>query len=270
MSEVKKELIEKTLEDIGITGNIIFFDEIDSTNNVAKQLAIQKIESNTLVVAKRQSCGRGRLGRSFMSLGNGIYFSVILRPDSSVENSLKITSGAAVAVRRVLSKYCDDVKIKWVNDIYISEKKVCGILTEAASSDGGTLDYVVVGIGINVFGRHEDFGDELSDIVTTLEENTNSLLDKNLLIASVYKELLDIISELDSFNSVMDEYRKHNIIIGKSVYIIRGDEKRLAEVIDIDNEGSLIAVDEATKEQMRISSGEVSIRFSKRTDRNEN
>lgn len=256
MSEIKEEFLKKSLK-----CNVIVYDEIDSTNNIAKKLAYDGIEDKTLIVANRQSMGRGRLGRSFLSPDGGIYLSIVLRPELSVEKTLKITSGAAVAVRRVISKYCNDAKIKWVNDIYISGKKVCGILTESATCSDGGLNYVIVGIGINVFGNCNDYGKELKDIVTTIEENSRLKLDKNVIITKVYEEVLNVYSKLEEFDSTMEEYKKHSLVLGKNVYALNGKEKRCINVIDIDNDGALVAIDCETREKVKISSGEVSIRF---------
>lgn len=261
MYDIRKELIESALSDGSLNCNIIVFDEVDSTNNIAKQMAAQGIEDKTLIVANRQTAGRGRLGRSFLSPGGGIYLSIILRPEFSPEQILKLTTGASVAVRRVISEYCDNAKIKWVNDIYISQKKVCGILAESATDKEGSLSYVIVGIGINVFGRSGDYGKELESVVTTLEENTFTQLDKNIIIANVYNEILDIYSSLENFENVIKEYKQHSIVIGKEVYMINGNNKRKIKVTDIDADGAILAIDCKSGNKIRVSSGEVSIRF---------
>ena len=129
------------------------FKTIDSTNNFAKSLAQLGAVHGTTVISEVQTQGRGRMGRSFYSpLGMGIYMSVILRPELSVEHSLLITSCAAVAVAEAIERVAGiDCKIKWVNDIYAGNKKLCGILTEASVNvEQGGLEYAIVGMGINV------------------------------------------------------------------------------------------------------------------------
>lgn len=192
MADISKEGIQKFLNKQLSYGDIFVFDEIDSTNNVAKQFATQGIGDKALIVAKKQTNGRGRLGRSFLSDGNGIYMSMVIRPTVSVEKILKITAGAAVAVKRVAEKYCEGVKIKWVNDIYIAQKKVCGILAEAITGNEGKIDAVIIGIGVNVFGTCDEYGEELKTIVTTLEEQGGRMLDINRLIAMIYEQLIYI------------------------------------------------------------------------------
>ena len=172
-----KKIFEKYLEP---KLNITIFDELDSTNNYLKKLGSQGEKENQLVIAESQTCGRGRMGRSFYSPnGTGIYFSLLLHPKISAEKSLFLTVMAAVSVAETVMKYNkNDVKIKWVNDIYIDGKKVCGILTEGAINSDKMLDYAVVGIGINVVEPENGFPDVIKDIATAIfpgnaEDNIN-------------------------------------------------------------------------------------------------
>lgn len=259
--KTKKEFVKQQFENYKNIPEIFAYDVIDSTNNEAKRLAEKGVSHGSLVCANSQVAGKGRLGRSFLSEGNGIYMTVVLRPEFEIEKTIKITSGAAVAVKRVLERYCGNVYIKWVNDVYIESKKVCGILTEAVSNfENGGVEYAVVGIGVNVFGKAKDFGLELENIVTTLQEHTNKTLNKNRLISEIYVELMKIYNQINEFDSVMDEYKKSSFVIGKDVFAIRGNEKKAVRVIDIDNNGALICVDEFENEIV-FSSGEISIRF---------
>lgn len=256
-----KEFVQNEIEKRKKNPCLFVYDSIDSTNNEAKRVAVKGCEHASIVCANSQTEGRGRMGRSFVSEENGIYFSIILRPKSDIAKILKLTAGAAVAVKRVVEKYCSEVSIKWVNDIYISDKKVCGILTEAISGcKSGGVEYVVVGIGVNVFGKAADFGNELSDIVTTIEEHSSLELDKNRIIAQIYCEFMDMYDKIENFSAIMEEYKNSSCVIGKKVFAIRADERKKVTVNDINDNGELVCTDEEGKEII-ISSGEISIRF---------
>lgn len=262
-NKIKKELIENELAKVNKLADVYVFDKIASTNNEAKKLASEGCREKSLICANSQTNGKGRLGRSFVSDGSGIYLSVVLRPRCDISKTVKITSGAAVAVKRVIEKYCDDTKIKWVNDIYIGKKKVCGILTEAVSDfESGGVEYAVVGIGVNVFGKAEDFGAELKDIVTTMEEHLKDgkKLDKNVIVSQIYSELIDIYNSLDVFSLVMKEYRESCFVIGKQVFAVKAGERTKVTVTDVDDNGALVCEDE-NKNKILLSSGEISIRF---------
>ncbi|MBQ8318377.1 MAG: biotin--[Lachnospiraceae bacterium] len=138
--------LNNTLFQIPIINNVLYYDTIDSTNNKAKELAKRGSVHGSLVVAKSQTAGRGRMGRSFSSADNqGLYFSLMLRPNVSMNHLSSITLVTALAVSTALDTICNiNTTIKWPNDVYINNKKAVGILTEAGP------DYVVIGIGINV------------------------------------------------------------------------------------------------------------------------
>ena len=164
--------------------------ETDSTNNYAKELAITGKRNKTVVITEKQSGGKGRLGRPFYSPeGNGLYMSVLFRPEINVDSAPLITSFTAVAVAEAVEKLSgQDVNIKWVNDVYMNGKKICGILTEAGFDfEGGTVDYAVIGIGINVLGT--DFPDELINIATSIEKETGLKISRNDLAAEVLNNL---------------------------------------------------------------------------------
>ncbi len=257
---------EKILNEIekldeSCVSELVFFDETSSTNDDAKKLANKGAKDCTLIIARRQNGGRGRMGRSFLSEEGGIYLSYIIRPKSTLYSALKITAGAAVAVMRAIKSYCGDVLIKWVNDVYIGNKKACGILCESAISDGGkSADFIVVGIGINVFGKSESFGGELKDIVTTIEENTDIDININKLAAEVVSNLYKVYKSLDNFDDIISAYRENSLVLGQNVYLFEAGKKALVNVLDIDDEGALIVKDEFSNIR-KIGSGEVSLRF---------
>ncbi len=210
------------------------FKSIDSTNSFAKSLAQLGAEHGTTVISEVQTEGRGRMGRSFHSpIGMGIYMSVVLRTKLSVEHSLLITSCAAVAVAEAVEKVTGlSCGIKWVNDIYAGDKKLCGILTEAAVNvEQGGLDYAVVGIGLNV--QNTTFPKNIADIATSLKMETGENVPRSLLAAEILNTLEDRLETILD-KSFVDEYRKRSNIIGKRIEITQGDKVTQAECVGID------------------------------------
>ena len=231
--------------------DILIMPELPSTNDMAKTIA-QKGRT-VCVIAERQTVGRGRLGRGFVSpAGCGIYFSVVVRPDLPLDKAQLITAYAAVAVARSVSRQSGaETKIKWVNDVFMCGKKICGILTEAAVSiEGNCLDYAVIGIGINVLKSAE-----LPDVATSIEEASGRKLDRNGLIAAVLDELSDIELGMKS-GEFMSEYRIMSNIIDKEV-IVNGDYIAIAR--GIDDDGAVIL--ETADGLKKLNGGEVSLKL---------
>lgn len=234
---------------------------ITSTNTVMKELAGQGELEGKVLIAQEQTEGRGRLGRSFYSPPTGIYMSILLRPKMTIEDSLFVTTTAAVAVTKAIETIAKcEAKIKWVNDIFCNGKKVCGILTEAGIDfESGTLDYAVVGIGINVAYPKEGFPDELKEIAT-------SIFDKNLYSANARSQLVaEILNNFweyyknSTMKSCLDEYRKRSFLIGQEINVMLGDTTQKAIAIDIDDKARLV-VKYPDGEIKTLHSGEVSIR----------
>ncbi len=243
---------------MNLIGNkIIRIDETTSTNDLAKEYARGGEGEGTVVVALHQSQGRGRIGRSFFSPAEvGIYMSVILRPKFTGEEGLLITSFSSVAVCRAINKVCQaKPKIKWVNDVYLNNKKVCGILTESVI-DNGKVKYVILGIGINVNGM--DFPEEISPIATSIEKETGEKQDKEALLIEIIKEL-DNLYENYQKGEFLKESRELSCVLGKEIKVIRGNESYTAKAIDIDDSGRLIV--EKNGEKEALGSGEISIRL---------
>ncbi len=241
--------------------DIQVFDSLDSTNNYAKKLAQEGAEDFTVVIAEEQTQGRGRLGRTFYSPhSKGIYMSVILRPKMSAKEALFITTSAAVAVSEAVEKVCNiDTQIKWVNDVYSNGRKMCGILTEASIDfETGGLEYAIVGIGINVSTASADLPDELSDVATSIFGDSKSHGVRSEIAANVINNLCGFSKNLGD-KSILEEYKKRSFLLGKDIYVIRGDKRTLATAIDLDDNAELIVKyqDGATE---CLSSGEVSIR----------
>ncbi len=234
----------------------IVLDEVSSTNDYAKKLASDGAENGTAVIAEYQSEGRGRMGRTFVSpKGKGLYMSVVLRPDFDVEYAPLITSAVAVAVAEAIEQLIErDVQIKWVNDIYLNDKKICGILTEASLGlEYKSLEYAVAGIGINVLSH--DFG-ELSSAVTTIQQETGKKISRNTLCRLILSNLDRIIPAIPD-RKYLYEYRRREILTGNIITADIGNRKIIGKAEGVDSNANLIVI---TGRGVRmLSSGEANL-----------
>ncbi|MBR5202278.1 MAG: biotin--[Clostridia bacterium] len=239
--------------------NITIFNEVESTNTYLKKLGSQGEKESKLVIALSQTGGKGRMGRSFYSPnGIGIYFSLLLHPKISAEKSLFLTVMAAVSVAETVMKYNkNDVKIKWVNDIYIDGKKVCGILTEGAINAKKKLDYAVVGIGINIVAPENGFPDDIKDIATSIFPGNTEDNIKEKIVADVVNKFFDMYNGKDT--DYVKRYKEYSYLTGKEINIISCENTRPAIVIDITDECHLLVKNEIDEIE-EISSGDVSVR----------
>ena len=233
---------------------------VGSTNTIAKEMAAKGAKEGTVIIALEQTHGRGRMGRSFYSpKGSGIYLSVILRPKLSIEDSLLITTCAAVAVARAIETVAAvEAQIKWVNDIYLAGKKVCGILTEASLDfESGGLEFAVVGIGINIAATA--FPDDIKDIAGSIfTEKPKDKPVSSMLVAEILNNISEMTSAITD-KKYLDEYRKRSFLIGKDIYVIKGSQTINAKAVDIDDQARLVVeYEDYTKEA--LNSGEVSVR----------
>lgn len=252
---------------------IIFFDTLPSTNDKAKELAREGAPEGTIILALSQENGRGRNGRVFCSQNGGLYMSLILRPDLPVTSGVSVTVGAAAAVRKaIIDVFGINVGIKWVNDLYYREKKVCGILAEgfditATETETPRFGFIVLGIGINVSEKLK-FSEELSEIAGTLEQHFNddnelkkTLFDFALVIQrEILKEIRTMEKNCRSGGDLftrefVDNYNENFIAWNKEV--LMGEKKVFAK--GIDGKGGLIIVLPDGNEET-ITSGEVSLR----------
>ena len=237
---------------------------VDSTNTVAKELAAAGAAHGSVVAAGQQTAGRGRRGRAFSSPADtGLYLSVILRSGVSMTDAALITSAAAVAVCRAVERVCKhtDLRIKWVNDLYRNEKKCCGILTEAAADmESGGVDYLIVGIGINLCQPAGGFPPELASIATSVfDANEHPAAVRCRLTAAVVNELLPLAEALPAA-SFMEEYRARNLVPGREVTIVQNGAERPAHALSItDSAHLLVRLPDGSEEE--LSFGEVSLRL---------
>ena len=235
---------------------IEYLSEVSSTNTLLKEEASFSAEGRVLV-ADRQSAGRGRKDRRFLSSGNGLYASVLLRP-KCVPAALcgRFTVMAAVAVRRAIACLGFMPEIKWVNDIYLENKKVSGILAESAIDGKGNLSYVVIGIGVNIAPPSGGFPEEIENIAAALySEYTAGRRD--LLLDRILNELYSLYKK-DQWEKILEEYRVHSLLIGKKVTVIEGRYQGIATVLGIDDECRLVV--EAPCGRLVLDGGEVRIK----------
>ena len=268
------------------------FKEIDSTNTYAKRIlaecgnlrdssgalteAGQKYHK-AIFIAEKQTAGRGRLGRTFVSPEKtGIYISVIYAPKGGITNPARLTACAAVAICRAIKNViCKlpegtsiEPKIKWINDIFVDGKKVCGVLAEGvANFESGMIEAAVVGMGINIKKNTTAFEGQLADVVGTLEDATSAKISRLEIATEIAGQVLKIFEEDASseaaHKAIIKEYKEASFLIGRelTVYPLIGDEKSSykATATDIDdNAGLIVTLEDGSKRT--LSSGEVSLK----------
>lgn len=239
---------------------ITFHPSVDSTNRVLRALAEQGAAEGTVVIAGAQTQGRGRYGREFFSPEDtGIYLSLLLRPvHADPRQTVTLTAAAAVAMCQAIEAVCgESPKIKWVNDIFLHGKKVCGILTEAAFSlETGAPEYVVVGAGINVYASRDGFPPALEGVAGALWEST--VPDgKNRLTAEFLNRFWALYAAGDPL-AFLEEYRRRSLVIGKNITVLAGSMEAKARAVGIDDQCRLL-VQYESGETDALSYGEVRI-----------
>ncbi len=230
---------------------------VGSTNTELKSLAEKGGADGTVLIALEQTAGRGRLGRSFYSpKDTGLYMSVLLRPEYSASDSLYITACAAVSAAEAIDKAAGvEAQIKWVNDIYLSGRKVCGILTEASIDfESGGLNYAVLGIGINL--TTADFPEELKDIAASVSSEQTDL--RAVIAAEFLNSFFGYYKNLKSCG-FLSEYRRRSMLMGMDISFIRGNDIFNGIVVGIDDDVRLVAKLE-NGEVTAFSSGEVQLK----------
>lgn len=257
---MKSEILSYLPGDHPWQNHIYWFDSIDSTNTAAKQMALEGAPHGTVLIADRQTAGRGRQGRSFHSPGGmGVYMSVLLRPACEARELMHLTCAAAVAA-------CDAVEkaaglrpgIKWTNDLVCGKRKLAGILTELITA--GDSVCAVIGIGINCCQEEADFSGDIRSFAGSLSmaagKNTDRAKVAACLIECFYKMDQTL---LTAKADMMERYCAGCVTIGKDISILRADEVRYGHALSVDNDGRLIVrfADGSTEP---VQSGEVSIR----------
>ena len=253
--------IEKNLTFLKGRLNIEVKKTVTSTNALLKEKATAGAPEGTVLIALSQTAGRGRFTRKFFSPSDsGIYMSILLRPRISAENAALITTAAAVAVAEAAEKLSGGkTAIKWVNDVLIDGKKICGILTEASLNiESGELDYAVLGIGLNVYEPENGFPDEIKNIAGAILKERGSG-NKSRLAAAVLESFFKYYKDI-SERRYLKAYRERCIVLGKQISVMSQDGSRSAYALDIDENCRLRVKYPDGKEEL-LSSGEVSIKL---------
>ncbi len=237
---------------------IITVKETTSTNDELKKLALSGEKNTVLFIAESQTAGRGRKGRSFFSPKNtGIYMSLLLHPDLSPEECTLITPLCAVAIAEAIENVTDiKADIKWVNDIFVSGKKVAGILTEGSFTSAGA-EYIIVGIGINLAVPEEGFPEEIRDIAGSLTEKTDGL--REALIAEAVSRFMYHLSKIKS-RDFIPLYRDRLFFLGNEITVLSPDGNYRATAKDIDSYCRLTVKTE-DGEIRTLGSGEISVKL---------
>jgi len=260
-----KSLFEKAFYEVSFEGGyccnrLELFDVTTSTNDEICKIAENGGPEGSLCISASQTMGQGRSGRSFFSpAGGNLYMSFLLRPASDVPFGL-LTPAAAVAVTRTIEKVCKrQAGIKWVNDIFYNDRKVCGIIAKAFNMGQSNM-YIVIGIGINVHMSSEEIPEDIKAYGTLYDtKDTGDEMIIPRLAAGIYSEYMNIYTNLDDLD-FMDEYRKKSIIIGSKVRYITGNEEKYVKVTDINDAGQLVAQDD-TGNIFTYNDGEIRIQI---------
>lgn len=234
-----------------------------STFNILRQLAQEGAPEGIVAVAEEQTAGKGRMSRSFYSpTGTGVYMGVLLRPKIAATEALFITTSAAVAVAQAIETVSKHkAQIKWVNDIFVNNKKACGILTEAAFDlETQNLDYAILGIGINVKQPAGGFPPEIQDVATAIldEHEVNNAV-RSQLIAEVLKNFWHYYTGIKD-REFLKEYQERSFLVGTHVWVLEGDQQRKALVLAITDNCELQVRFEDDNSVENLSTGEVSIK----------
>ena len=240
---------------------IYYFPELKSTNIMAKEKALhraEEINEGTLIIAERQSVGKGRLGREWFSPAGGIWLSIILYPQLPPSYIPRITLMTAVAVVKAI-KMCTQIEsqIKWPNDILINKKKVCGILTEM-SAELDIINWIVVGIGINVNIDHREFPEDIHENTISLKEVLGKVVLRVKLVQIFLQEFEKYYESLKrgEFSSILKEWKLYSHTLGRKIRVDMGKRIVTGEAVNINEEGALILKKE-DGELIKIISGTV-------------
>ncbi len=272
MSESKDVLSDEVIRSLLNHDNeTVVLSEIDSTNEEIKRRVRDGKKKDLVIISDMQTGGKGRRGRDFFSpAGTGIYMSILFCPDDkNASDLILITTAAAVAVAHAIGEVCGkDTKIKWVNDVYLNDRKICGILTESVNDpETGRIKYVICGIGINV-KKPKEIPDDIKDIIGYIYDDTNDTnASRNEIAAAVINQLQLYYDRLPD-RSFLKEYKERSMVIGKSILFgspgkiagVPGDDWEKAKAVDIDDEGGLVV--ECIDGSVRtLHTGEITLRL---------
>ena len=254
------ELFKKSLAGKLFGKNLHFYQEVHSTNDTAFSLGMHNAAEGTAVIADSQTGGKGRLQRRWHSPpGDNLYTSVILKPEFETFRASQIPLMAGVAVARALDHYCSGITLKWPNDVMIRGKKVCGILSQAKLS-ANKINFIVLGIGINVNMDTHRFPEEIRNIATSLAIETGAIISRQELIISLYENLEKCYKQLlqKGFIPVRQEWLRLAPMIGRQMKIVFKNEAIEGTAVGLDDNGSLILMT-AENKAITVSAGDSTI-----------
>lgn len=258
---ISKSGIEKYLGNEAGRYDIRVYKTVTSTNTVLKEMAADGAAEGTVVAAEGQTAGRGRMNRRFHSpLGTGLYLSILLRPVINAGEALFITTAAAVAVARTVEDISGKkTGIKWVNDVLIDGRKICGILTEASlNMESGEMQYAVCGIGVNITPPAGGFPEEIRNIAGAVFDDPPGSDVKNRIAAGIIKKFMEYYNMLPE-HEFFTEYVSRSVTVGERITVLGRGEPRKALALSIDSSCGLLVRYEDGSEEV-LNSGEVSIR----------
>ena len=246
-------------EDLLWQNQIIWYDVTDSTNDQAKILVQQGAPHGTVLIADRQTGGRGRMGRSFSSPGGvGVYMSVILRLPTPPDQLMHLTCSAAVAACNAVEKAAGfRPGIKWTNDLVFGGRKLAGILTELVITPTETT--AIIGIGINCGQTVSDFPSEIQSFAGSLSMICGQNIDRAKVAAALIEAIYEMAGGLNDAQKTLDIYRRDCITLGKQVSLVKAGELHHGYALDIDDHGALL-VEFPDKHTEAVNAGEVSVR----------
>jgi len=246
----------------GLIGNKVhYFKEVDSTNSYATRFAKEGAAEGEVVIADKQTRGRGRLNRVWQSPeGKNVYTSIILRPPIKPSTASQLTLTAGVAVADIISEYClKRAVLKWPNDVLIGKKKICGILTEMRTK-AAEVDFVIVGIGVNVNMTEEDFHPSVRDIATSLKMETTFDVSRTEFTVNLYRALERWYKVVltEGFESIRREWIHYSGMMGRQIVVDNSGELQRGEVVGLGECGELIFIDREKKIR-HVLTGDVSL-----------
>ena len=245
---------------------VLVLDEIDSTNRLLMQMAGEGAPDRQVIIADHQSAGRGRLGRDFSSpAGMGVYLSYLIKPDGRLGAAAwtAVTSWTAVAVSDAIERVTGlRPHIKWVNDLYLNDKKICGILTQMdMDAESGEVRSIVIGIGVNVNERKSDFNKEIRDIAGSLRMAAGKRVNRAHLAAEMIRALDTMYDAWpEDHERYLRAYREASLLPGQKINVISGNVTQKAMALSVGEDFSLKVRYEDGKTES-LSGGEVSIRM---------
>lgn len=241
--------------------NIVYFNEIDSTNIKAKELAQKNIEDGSIIIAEKQTLGSGRFNRKWISPNGGLWFTLVLRPNLPPNEAPKITQIAAAAIYKTLSDLDINISIKWPNDIILNNKKLCGILAEM-KCDMDTVHYLVLGIGMNININEKDFDEITRPIATSLKIQFNREFNRSEILANFLNNFerlyYKFVNALD-LSETISICRNHSNIFGKKAKLLTYNKEEIVTCISLSDTGDLIVKDSSGNEKA-VLTGEISFK----------